>query len=245
MRMLASLMILTTGLLIAIWLLARFGLLAGLAPSIAVLSIVAKFALISIQIRKPKSRFKKELPEESYQELIEKLDETGKIDIQRLIELEWAFNDLVDNKISQQFIAAEIPNAFQVLKSETVVIIEKRNQYRQQLSKTDVLELRSELEKTRLAMAKEDNTQFQSKLITKDQTLKQQLANLKRINVNLEKLDEDINSSLNSLHQTVILLSEPITEDYDNRLMKQADKLKREVEISQEINTELSRYNSG
>ena len=131
------------------------------------------------------------------------------------------------------------------MKSETVVIIEKRNQYRQQLSKTDVLELRSELEKTRLAMAKEDNTQFQSKLITKDQTLKQQLANLKRINVNLEKLDEDINSSLNSLHQTVILLSEPITEDYDNRLMKQADKLKREVEISQEINTELSRYNSG
>ena len=132
-----------------------------------------------------------------------------------------------------------------MLKSETVVIIEKRNQYRQQLSKTDVLELRSELEKTRLAMAEEDNTQFQSKLITKDQTLKQQLANLKRINVNLEKLDEDINSSLNSLHQTVILLSEPITEDYDNRLMKQADKLKREVEISQEINTELSRYNSG
>ena len=94
-------------------------------------------------------------------------------------------------------------------------------------------------------MAKEDNTQFQSTLITKDQTLKQQLANLKRINVNLEKLDEDINSSLNSLHQTVNLLSEPITEDYDNRLMKQADKLKREVEISQEINTELSRYNSG
>ena len=131
------------------------------------------------------------------------------------------------------------------MKSETAVIIEIRNQYRQQLSKTDVLELRSELEKTRLAMVKKDNTQFQSKLITKDQTLKQQLANLKRINVNLEKLDEDINSALNSLHQTVILLSEPTTEDYDNRLMKQADKLKREVEISQEINTELSRYNSG
>ena len=78
MRILASLVILTAGLLIVIWLLARFGLLAGLAPSIAVLSIVAKFALISIQIRKPKSRFKKELPEESYQELIEKLDETSK-----------------------------------------------------------------------------------------------------------------------------------------------------------------------
>lgn len=244
MRRLILVAILAAALLTVVWLLKSFGL-AGLAPGLAVLAMFAKLAFISIKLIHPKSRSRKWIPPDTHQNLLDQLDETGRLDLERLVELEIAFNQLVDNKIDKQFIAAEIPSAFRILKSETVVVIEQRNQYRQKLAQTDVLRLQTDLERNHSAIAEEDDIQIQSKLIAKGEKLKQQLEKLKKINSDLERLDRDINSSLTALHATIIFLSEPISQDYNNQLRKQAERLRQAVEVSQEINTELSRYNSG
>ena len=243
MQRLILVAILAAALLTVVWLLKSFGL-AGLAPGLAVLAMSAKLALIPIKLIHPKSRYREWIPPDPHQNLLDQLDETGRLDLERLVELEIAFNQLVDNKIDEQFIAAEIPSTFRFLKSETAVVIEQRNQYRQKLAQTDVLRLQTNLERNHSAIAEEDDIQIQSKLIAKGEKLKQQLEKLKKINSDLERLDRDIDSSLTALHATIIFLSEPITQDYNNQLRKQADRLRQAVEISQEINTELSRYNS-
>ena len=240
---LLPLSILTVGFAVTIGLVSQFGL-AGVAPALAVLAIVCNLALTIIRLRQSQPTETRDQQADVHRLLSEQLDETGRLDLERLVELEQTFDRLISKGTRPQFISAEIPMTFSHLMKEAVSAIERRNQYRQFLTQTDVLKLRSDLEITHLELEREVDLLCRPQLEVKVEQLNQELMDLKQLNTTLEQLDQDIASAQSALHCTVVLLTEPITDNYDSRLSEQADKLRRVVEISQEVNIELAEYNT-
>ena len=243
MRRLLPLSTLTVGLAVTVGLVYKFGL-AGVAPALAVLAIACNLVLTIIRLRQSQPTENWDQQADVHRLLSEQLDETGRLDLERLIELGQTFDRLISKGTRQQFISAEIPMTFSHLMKETVSAIEKRNQYRQLLTQTDVLKLRSELEITHLELEREVDLPYRPQLEVKAEQLNQELTDLKQLKTTLEQLDQDIATAQSALHCTVVLLTEPITDNYDSRLSEQADKLRRVVEISQEVNIELAEYNT-
>ena len=243
MRRLLPLSTLTVGLAVTMGLVYKFGL-AGVAPALAVLAIACNLVLTIIRLRQSQPAKNWDQQAGVHRLLSEQLDETGRLDLERLIELEQTFDRLISKGARQQFISAEIPRTFSYLMKETISAIEKRNQYRQLLAQTDVLKLRSDLEITHLELAREVDLPYRPQLKVKEAQLNQELTDLKQLKTTLEQLDQDIASAQSALYCTVVLLTEPITDNYDSRLREQADKLRCAVEISQEVNIELAAYNT-
>ena len=178
------------------------------------------------------------LDQENRDELHQKLDERGRSHFENLIKLEQILDEKIMN-LGNQLVVNQLVKMSKEVTFESIKSLKNRVTYRSLLEQFDVQKLHQNLNETKKKYEDEKDTNLKREFRETIQALTNELNQLKKLETTIEQLEQDIITAQSSLRSTILLVSQPQSDDHTSRLEQQVAKLRDEVEVAKKVNQEL------
>jgi uncharacterized protein YdcH (DUF465 family) len=141
--------------------------------------------------------------------------------------------------LGNQLVVNQLVKMSKEVTFESIKSLKNRVTYRSLLEQFDVQKLHQNLNETKKKYEDEKDTNLKREFRETIQALTNELNQLKKLETTIEQLEQDIITAQSSLRSTILLVSQPQSDDHTSRLEQQVAKLRDEVEVAKKVNQEL------
>ena len=141
--------------------------------------------------------------------------------------------------LGNQLVVNQLVKMSKEVTFESIKSLKNRVTYKSLLEQFDVQKLHQNLNETKKKYEDEKDTNLKREFRETIQALTNELNQLKKLETTIEQLEQDIITAQSSLRGTILLVSQPQSDDHTSCLEQQVAKLRDEVEVAKKVNQEL------